>query len=31
MQRTCLTVYKESAIATTHEMERLRHEGYYNR
>jgi hypothetical protein len=25
-QRTCLTAYKESATATTHEIERLRHE-----
>jgi hypothetical protein len=25
-QRTCLTAYKESVSATTHEMERLRHE-----
>jgi hypothetical protein len=25
-QRTCLTAYKESATAATHEIERLRHE-----
>jgi hypothetical protein len=25
-QRMCLTAYKESATATTHEIERLRHE-----